>query len=419
MRQAVMSASSGKIGWVGLLALVSFLPLGLAYGENLVMGPTTGLRWTSSDEKFKLHGGGVFAADLMVHETNEHPDSGPYVALAKPIFEASYDESWQLRIAGDLVGTRTADNLYEAFLAWEGLPWLRLSGGLQPLPLGLEAGAYPEDLPLISHSFSYYLDYATDWALRAQGQHGEGIFEWDIAYGFGGGFDANGRNARGSQVSARGFVRPLRSLAQSDAGLLKRIAGGLFMGAGYVYSWDWDGELIVRDPMGTRLFDTSSFEADYSRFLTLSLGVEVGRVRLHVEDTTGGYYGAKTPVGTRDLDDQTTSWQATISWRITGEVYDGRIFSQHKFKPPGPNAWEIAVRYANADIDRDFYNFGLTDYARSSQEFRSLTATLNWYATPNLRLSVGVVRIIADDDIAALDDGGDDTGGILRVQYRF
>jgi hypothetical protein len=263
------------------------------------------------------------------------------------------------------------------------------------------------------------MDYGTDWALRAEGQHVEGVVEWDVAYGFGKGFDANGRGSRGPQASARAFVRPFRPLAQPDASILKKIAGGFFFGAGYVHSWDWDGELIVRSPAGTRLFDTSGFEADYSRFWTLSAGFEFGPVRLYVDDTTGGYFGAETPVGTRDLDDQTTSWQATISWMITGEAYDGRIFGQHNVAPPSPNAWELAVRYANADIDRDFYNFGLTDYTLSSQEFRSLTATLNWYATPNLRLSLGFLRILADDDIAALDHGGRDTAGIFRVQYRF
>jgi hypothetical protein len=401
------------------LTLILSSPLLSARGENWLISPTEGVRWTSPEEKFKFHAGGVFAADLMGHETGEQPDSGLFFPIAKPILEGSYDETWRFRIAGDLVGTRTDDNLYEAFVAWEGLSWLRLSGGLMPLPLGLEAGFYQEDLSMFAHTFSYYLDYSTDWALRAEGRHGDGIFEWDIAYGFGEGFDANGRSARGPQVSARGFVRPMRAWAKPEESIFKRVAGGFFIGAGYVYSWDWDGELIVRDPVGTRLFDTSSFEADYSRFLTISLGFEVGPVRIYVDDTAGGYYGADTPVGTRDLDDQTTSWQITGSWMIKGAHYDGRIFSQHQAEPPGSNGWEIALRYANADIDRDFYNFGLTDYTLSSQEFRSLTATLNWYATPNLRLSLGFLRIIADDDIAALDDGGRDTAGLFRIQYRF
>jgi hypothetical protein len=390
--------------------------------DDWVVSPTEGLRWTSSDEKLKFHAGGVLAADVMVHETDEHPDSGLFFPIAKPIVEGTYDETWRFRIAGDLVGTRTDHNLYEAFVAWEGLSWLRVSGGLMALPLGLEAGFDQEDLSMFAHTFSYYMDYSTDWALRAEGRHGEGIFEWDAAYGVGEGFDANGRSARGPQVSARGFLRPMRWWVTPEASIFKKIAGGFFFGAGYVYSWDWDGELIVRDPVGTRLFDTASFEADYSRFLTFSLGFEVGPVRIYVDDTTGGYYDADTPVGTRDLDDQTTSWQITGSWMITGEHYDGRIFTQHQVTPPGPNAWEIAVRYSNADIDRDFFIFGLTDYTLSSQEFRSFTATLNWYATPNLRLSLGFLRIIADahqGDVAALDDGDRDTAGVFRVQWRF
>jgi len=414
-----MIARPDRIGCGSCLVLALWLSAAAVRGEEWVVSPTEGLRWTSAEEKFKFHAGGVFAADVMVHETDEHPDSGLFFPIAKPILEFSYDEMWRLRLAGDLVGTRTRNNLYEAFVAWEGLSWLRVSGGLMPLPLGLEAGFYQEDLSMFAHTFSYYLDYGTDWALRAEGQHGDGLFEWDLAYGFGEGYDANGRAARGPQVSARGFVRPMRSWAEPEASIFKRIAGGFFLGAGFLHSWDWDGELIVRDPVGTRLFDTVSYEADYSRFLTISLGFEVGPVRIYVEDTTGGYYGAETPVGTRDLDDQTTSWHITGSWMITGEHYDGRIFSQHQVSPPGPNAWELAVRYANADIDRDFFTFGLTDYTLSSQEFRSLTATVNWYATRNLRLSLGFLRIIADDDIAALDNGGRDTAGIFRVQYRF
>jgi hypothetical protein len=212
----------------------------------------------------------------------------------------------------------------------------------------------------------------------------------------------------------------MRSWVEPEASVFKKIAGGFFIGGGYVHSWDWDGDLIVRSPVGTRLFDTMDFEADYTRFWTLSTGFEVGPVRIYVDRATGGYFGADTPVSpNHDLADQTVSWQLTGSWMITGEHYDGRIFNQHQMAPPGPNAWEIAVRYCNADIDRDFFLFGLTDYTTSSQEFRSLSATLNWYATQNLRLSLGVMNIVADDDIASLDDGGRDFGGVFRAQWRF
>jgi hypothetical protein len=72
----------------------------------------------------------------------------------------------------------------------------------------------------------------------------------------------------------------------------------------------------------------------------------------------------------------------------------------------------------NGDIDRDFFDFGLTDYTTSSQEFHDLLA-LNWYATRNLRLSAEYVRTQADDDIKSLGYEGDSSAGIVRAQYRF
>ncbi|HMP82660.1 MAG TPA: porin [Verrucomicrobiota bacterium] len=381
---------------------------------------TEGLRLESQDEKWKFHFGGVYAVQYMHHDEHKDPPSGVYMPIAKPILEGSYDDAWRFRIAGDLKGANTSHNLYEAFVSWEELSWLRLSAGLMPLPLGLENGYYLENLSSITHAYGYYIDYGSDWALRAEGQHGEGLIEWDAAFGIGEGFDANGNNVMGPRLSGRIFTKPLRSWVEPDASWFKRIAGGVFGGVGYLHSWDWDGELLIRDPAGTRMFDTIDFKADSVQFFTYTCGFEVGPVRAYMDDTFGGYNGADTPVGKRDLrTSETTSWQATLSWMITGEHYDGRIFSQNSVKPPGPNAWEIAIRYSNADIDRDFYNFGLTDYTQSSQEFRSQTATLNWYATENLRMSVSVVRIIADDDIEALDEGGRDTIAIFRLQYRF
>ncbi len=416
----IAPAKRGNLLCLSMFALIPWVAPGDARAEDWVASPTEGLRWTSSNERFKVHARGVFAAEFMMHDTDEHPDSGVYATLAKPILEGSFNDIWRFRVAGDLIGTRTANNLYEAFGAWEGISWLRISAGLMPLPMGLESGFYPEDLSMFAHAFPYYLDYGTDWALRAEGQHLDGIVEWDVAGGLGKGFDANGRNSRGPQISGRVFTRPMRPWAKPEASLLKRIAGGFFIGGGYVHSWDWDGDLIVRSPVGTRLFDTINFEADYTRFWMACAGFEVGPVRIYVDRATGGYFGADTPVRpSHDLADQTIAWQLTGSWMITGEAYDGRIFNQHQIAPPGPNAWEIAVRYSNADIDRDFFLFGLTDYTTSSQEFRALAATLNWYATKNLRLSLGVMHVVADDDIASLDDGGRDFGGIFRAQWRF
>ncbi len=391
----------------------------VARADGFSASPTEGLRWTSSDGRAQLHAGGVYAGDLVLNDSDNVQGSGLRTDIAKPILEGSFDDVWRVRIAGDLEGTKTAANLYEAFVAWQGLPWLRVSAGLLELPLGFEAGTRPEDLALVGHAFSYFMDYRTDWALRLEGALADGVFEWDVAYALGDGFDANGVAQRGSLASARAFVRPLRSLGAPEASFLERIVAGFFVGGGYAYTWDWDSRLRIRNPSGTRLFDTQRFDADHSHFYTVTAGFEVGPVRLYYEGTQGGYFGVDTPLGERDLDNQTDSWQATLAWRITGEPYDGRIFGERELEPLGPNIWEIAVRYANADIDRDFFAFGLTDYTTSSQEFRTTSIALSWYATRNLRLSAEYVRTQADDDIASLGFEGDSSAGVVRAQVRF
>jgi len=401
------------------LVLLLGIDPGIARADGFRASPSEGLRWTSSDGEIALHAGGVYAGELVLHDSHNTQGSGLRTDLAKPILEGAYGDAWRARIAGDLEGTKTAANLYEAFVAWQGLSWLRVSGGLLQLPLGFEAGTRPEDLALVGHSFSYFMDYRTDWALRAEGSVADGIFEWDVAYALGDGFDANGEAQRGARASARAFVRPLRSLAAPDAGWLDSLAAGFILGGGYAHTWNWDGQLRIRNPAGSRLFDTQDFEADRSRFYTVTVGFEVGPVRVFYEGTQGGYFDVDTPLGVRDLEDQTDSWQATIAWRITGEPYDGRIFRERDAAPLGPNVWEVALRYANADIDRDFFAFGLTDYTTSSQEFRSTSLALHWHATPNLRLSAEYVRTQADDDIATLGYEGQDDAAILRAQVRF
>ena len=391
----------------------------VARADGFRASPTEGLRYTSANGEVELHAGGVYAGDLVLHDNQNASPSGLRTDLAKPMVEGSFRDVWRVRIAGDLEGTKTAANVYEGFVSWQGTPWLRVSAGLIQLPLGFEAGTRAEDLALIGHSSSYYMDYRTDWALRVEGELAEGVFDWDAAYLVGDGFDANGQPQRGEQLQGRGWLNPLRSLRSPDASFLESLAGGFFLSGGYLYNWDWRGRLRIRNPAGTRLFDTTKFEADERQFYTVTVGFEVGPVRVYYEGTQGGYFDAQTPVGEQDLENQTDSWMATLVWRITGEPFDGRIFHERDLEPLGPNVWEIAFRYTNSDIDRDFFTFGLTNPTESSQEFRSTSIALNWYATKNIRLSAEFVRSQVDDDIASVGFEGHDEAGIVRAQLRF
>ena len=85
----------------------------------------------------------------------------------------------------------------------------------------------------------------------------------------------------------------------------------------------------------------------------------------------------------------------------------------------GPGAFELALRYSNADIDRDFFLLGFTNYATSSQEFRVLSGALNWYPVRNVRVTFQVDRTIADQQPFAFGNGDRDTSYVIRLQYRF
>ena len=85
----------------------------------------------------------------------------------------------------------------------------------------------------------------------------------------------------------------------------------------------------------------------------------------------------------------------------------------------GFGAVELSLRYANGDIDREFFELGMTDFTTSSQEFRTFATAVNWYATRNLRVSLQVARTIADQRPRAFDSHGRDTSVLIRVQYSF
>jgi hypothetical protein len=396
-------------------ALFLLTPAG-ALADDWTLSPTEGLRGRTN-AGVEVHAGGVFAGDAIWQTSGHPPGSAFRLDYAAPYVEARYQEVWTARLVGDLEGTKTTGNVYEASLAWQPNDDLRVSLGLMPLPLGVEEAMPYADMPFAGYSFARYMSYRTDWAARVEFELFEGVFDADLSAALGSGFDWNGNPRREPQLLGRAFLRPFRFMREPEAGWFASLLGGFFVGGGYSHTFDYEGELDIRSPVGSKLFDTDRFEADYSHYYKVFAGFEVGSVRMHYEGTQGGYFGVDTPVGEEDLDDETGSWHAEITWMVTGHEYDGRILAEPELL--GDNAVELAVRYANGDIDRDFFAFGLTNDRVSSQEFRSVTFAVNWYATKNLRVTAEYVRTMLDDDDANVNFDGDDDAAMLHLQWRF
>ncbi|MDY6973505.1 MAG: porin [Thermodesulfobacteriota bacterium] len=381
----------------------------------------------------RIHLGGLIALDFLNYDSRNARHSGFRLDRALVVLDGSLcpKETW--RLAGDLKGVDTRYGLDEAWFSHEAKRWLRVTTGLIKIPLGVEYSIGEARIPFVGYAFPSFLDGRTDLGVRMDGEIREGLFSYDLTVAAGEGFDLFGQKRDDPQVSARVVVYPFRNADGSFNGLGCNIPviSGIFMGGACSYTPSFDGHLDVANPLRNKLFNTRRLDADSSRFFHFCFGIDAGPFRIYAEKVQGSLFDLKTEGGEEDLEDQITAWEVAFSWMVTGEHYDSRPFRRRErrkdlpAKPFGTRqdardfgALEVAVRYSNADIDRDFFEFNLTDYTLSSQEFRAFTAAVNWHPTGNVRVTAEVVRTIADQDPEVFDFQGRDTSCVLRLQYR-
>jgi phosphate-selective porin OprO/OprP len=142
--------------------------------------------------------------------------------------------------------------------------------------------------------------------------------------------------------------------------------------------------------------DTESFAANDADVLNLELAGVCGPFSAQAEFTRSWVQGSK---GLRDS--QLWGLYAFVSYFLTGEqrAYDlgngrfGRVRPRANFNPTQGDwgAWEIAARYSYLDLnDGDLTGGRLWD----------LTAGINWYLYPNLRLMFNYVYADLDDRVS-------------------
>jgi hypothetical protein len=379
---------------------------------------------------------GRFAADWVAYDDRNVRDSELRVDRALLGLSAAFGERLDARVLFDLDGIDTRDNVWEARGSYTPADWARVSAGLLRMPLGIEhaLGEGVQALPGLP-GFVAFLTHRTDWGVRLDGQLRDGMLYYELTGAAGEGFDLLGQRIGGERVSARIASHPLRFVDWAvEVGPYRfPLLSGLFVSGAYAWSPEYDGHLQVATPLRNTLFDVGRLEADARTLWVAGYGIDLGPVRAIHEFTRGSLEGVRTAGGRVDFEDQITAWQLVVSWRVTGEPYDSRPFHQRDaYRPEAParpldgegdargiGSVELAFRYANGDIDRDFFQQGLTAFDESSQEFRVAAVALNWDATAWLRVSGEVVRVIADQYPDDFDSHGRDTSGLVRVQVAF
>jgi phosphate-selective porin OprO/OprP len=153
----------------------------------------------------------------------------------------------------------------------------------------------------------------------------------------------------------------------------------------------------LTDDVRERLFQLANGENTEARKYALEFAGVYGPASLQAEYAAG------------DFDDgveegEVRGWYASVSYFLTGESrpYDlgeGRFTGIKPRRSSG--AWEVALRYDTARGEES----AAGGAASSDKEVTGITAALNWYLNPNLRLMLNAMRTEIEDRItgATLD----------------
>lgn len=418
-------------------------PTEVEAASGFSLGPNEGLAYEAPEVPLTLRLRGLFAADYVHYDRRNRRDRGFHWDHALLGLEGDLPLHLSFRAVADLRGVDTKYGLDEAWLSAEAPgAWLRITGGLLKVPLGIEHTFPRETLPFLDYGFPAFLAGRTDFAVRLDGEVEEGLLSYDLVLAFGEGFDAFGQLQDGPQLSARVTSYPFRWVDWTvEAGPYSLpLLSGLFIAGAAAAGRDYSGHPEFATSLRNKLVGFPRLEADRSVYIQLGYGIDLGPFRLTHEFGRGSLYDLKLPSGQkRDFERKFSSWSATFAWRITGEPYDSRPYRQ-RARPGGFPAQpvvgggdsgigtlEIAARYANGEIDRELIERGLTSAAIrgttgggiSSQEFRTFSAALSWYPVRTVRLAMQLTRVLADQRPVAFDSHGRDTSFAVRLQVWF
>jgi phosphate-selective porin OprO/OprP len=349
-----------------------------------------GLRFKTADDLFQLRIGGRMMFDwLWIGEDDDiksgigEQEDGVGFRRVRFYMAGSIYENVDYMLQLDFAGGGTA--LRDAYI------------GLTDLPLGkLRMGQFKEPFSLEELTSSNYMTFVEralpnafapsrnvgfmlhDVALDSRMTWAAGLFRDTDDTGFD--MDDGGYNLTGRVTGLPWYKDKGQSL--------------LHLGAAYSYR-NPDETLRYRarpeTPMTDRFVDTGAIASDRANLLGLEAAWVAGPVSLQTE-----YVRADTDrTGVSDVD--FSAYYAQASYFLTGErrPYStssgtfGLVKPKRNFRfGGGPGAWELKARYSNIDLnDKDI----------RGGELDNLSAGVNWYLNPNMRIMWDYIRTDVDD----------------------
>jgi phosphate-selective porin OprO and OprP len=304
---------------------------------------------------------------------------------------------WQYRVEYEFSGT---GGVTDAYATWNGRKPLTVTVGQFKQPFGLEATASDKTLTFMERGlpFAFVITRAPGVAVGRSGAN------WSLNGGLFGepvGNAQAGNDGYGS--AARWSVAPL----VSDTGVLHLGLGATWRVPTMDNSTNTSGAkfdtLRLRSKpesniLAQRLVDTGELRnVDHMTTIGLELAGSIGAASLQGEYQAANVTRHSLP----SLD--FSGWYVQAAYTLTGEkrpyfankgVFDG-IKPAHNFGKDGWGALEVALRFSGLD---------LTDGNIRGGSERNISAALNWYLNPYVRLSANVIKVIDVDGGAFAND---------------
>lgn len=311
----------------------------------------------------------------------------------------------------------------DAFGEWDYYSGFRVRIGKFKSPIGLEMLQGIQNLSFMERSLARNLLPNRDLGAMLWGVFDHGLLEYQLGV-FNGVPNANfyteGRAfSSGKTLEARLFTRPFITAA------LDPLRGfGIGVGMSYGSVRQNNGQ----DPMQTETFSYTFFQYNpavtgdgdrwrvspqmawyWKRFGFLSQYV-LSSQALRRDDT-------RTSIRTTD-----DAWSVQGSWFLTDDTATfGRVEPRRPLAPAQGQwgAWEVAVRYAQLNIDPDTFAFGFADAGINARRAKSTTVGLNWYLNSNVRLIANFVHSDFTGATAAYHAASHEDGLMFRTQLSF
>lgn len=331
----------------------------------------------------------------------------------RPIVDITLAKDFSARIMPDFAGS--SPTLVDAYATYSFSPQLNIQAGKFKAPFDIERLVSQTDLLFVERSYTTSLAPNRDVGIQVFGEIANGVLSYNLGW-------TDGTTDAGTAITdnddnkewiGRLFAEPFKN---SDSPLQ-----GLGFGVAFTHG-DKDGGA----PAGYR---TNAQQT----FFSWASGVTNTGTHTRIEPQAyyysgpfgliGAWASSKQDVtaGVNSAELENTGWFVAANYVLTGEKTGFRAVTPAKNFNPAEGtwgAWEIAVRFAELDIDDDAFPL-FANPATSATKVSSTTVGVNWYLNRNVKLVLNWEHSSFDGGAAGAVTGQNEDAILTRAQLRF